>query len=57
MLGGLGWATIDRELVVWAVYGSPVGNVILKASFHFPVLDQILDEIWETGCFVVLGLS
>ena len=55
VLGGLRWAAVDGERVVGPVDGSPVGDVALEAGFQFPVLDEVLDEVWEGGCIVAFG--
>ena len=57
VLCALGWTTIDRECVVGVVDGAPVGDVGLETGFHFPVLDEVLDEIGKGGCGVVFGFG
>lgn len=57
MLCRLRWSAIDRESIVGTVDCSPVFNMRFERCFDLPVLDQILNQIRETCCFVVLGLG
>ena len=57
VLCALGWTTVDGECVDGMVDGAPVGDVRLETGFHFPVLDEVLDEIRKRGCGVVLGFG
>lgn len=53
MLARLRWATVDGEAVVVIVDGPPVLEVHLEGSFNFPVLDQVLHNLFQTSVGVI----
>jgi hypothetical protein len=57
VLAGLRGAAVHRELVRGPVDGAPVGQVDLVACFNLPVLDELLDEVWEGAGGVVAFLG
>lgn len=48
---------VDGEGVVGMVDGAPVGKARLEGRFDFPVLDEVLHELWETAGDVVRLLA
>lgn len=52
-----GFSYIDGKGVIWSVNGSPVIDGSFEAGFYLPILDQIFNEIGETGSFVAFCLG
>jgi hypothetical protein len=48
----LGRGAVDGEGVVCVVDGAPVGEGGFEGRFDFPVLDEVLYELWEGTGFV-----
>ena len=57
LLARLRRSAVDRQRVRRPVDGAPVAEVRLERRLDLPVLDQLLDEVWQAAGRVVLLLA
>jgi len=53
VLTRLRWSAIDREAVILVVDGAPVLETRLERGLDFPVLDEVLDQLWQAASSMV----